>query len=263
MTTAAQLLAEARRHLGVVEAANGSNPFGRQYGTDRVAWCAQFTWACFQNVDAGALHPKTAYTPTLANWFRNAGRFGTQPRVGALVFFDWKDSVKRIQHVGIVEAVETGAIVTIEGNTSSGTRGSQDNGGGVHRRRRSLAGIVGYGYPDYADVRSTDAPQVDVSVARALQAAVHVTVDGQWGPRTDGALALVRRIAFLSSPGDVRATQAAVGTKADGQWGPKSADALEATVRAVQGALGVGVDGVWGKNTDAAFQAARARNFRP
>lgn len=153
MTTAEDVLRVARTQIGTVQAANGSNPYGRAYGMDRVAWCAQFVWWCFREAGGSALiHPKTAYTPTSAQWHRDRRQWGTTPRVGALVYFDWPgDGVDRISHIGIVEAVEQGAIVTIEGNTTSGTAGDQRMGGGVWRRRRALnSSIVGYGYPAYA-----------------------------------------------------------------------------------------------------------------
>jgi len=91
-----------------------------------------------------------------------------------------------------------------------------------------------------------------------VQAAVHVAVDGEWGPDTDRALSLVRAAA-RGALGDVRATQRAVGTADDGDWGPASRAALAATVRALQTAWGVAADGEWGPRTDAAYADARRR----
>lgn len=53
-------------------------------------------------------------------------------------------------HIGIFARQESGGrLTTIEGNTSSGNRGSQRDGGGVYRRTRSinfwLAGISAQG----------------------------------------------------------------------------------------------------------------------
>ena len=42
-------------------------------------------------------------------------------------------------HTGIVERALPGSVMCIEGNTSPGQSGSQDNGGGVYRRQRNLA----------------------------------------------------------------------------------------------------------------------------
>ncbi len=91
--------------------------------------------------------------------------------------------------------------------------------------------------------------------AQALQRAVHVAVDGIWGPVTDTALQAVR------ANRHTRAEQAAVATTVDGIWGPRSQTAYIATVRAIQAALGVGVDGIWGPVTDRAFVAVRGASF--
>jgi hypothetical protein len=151
VTTAEQILAVARRELGTVESPPGSNrtKYGRAYGNDGLKWCAVFLWWVFREAGASTLiHPRTAYTPTLAQWFIDRGRFDRNPRVGDLVFFNWKDKVDRIQHVGLVEAVEPGTIVTIEGNTSEA---NQSDGGRVMRRRRACnSSIAGYGHPAYA-----------------------------------------------------------------------------------------------------------------
>lgn len=150
--TAARVLDVARRELGTVESPPGSNrtKYGAAYGMNGVAWCAIFVWWCFREAGLSSLIPKTAYTPTFADWFRARGTWGTAPRPGAVVFFDFpNDGVDRISHVGIVEAVNRdGTITTLEGNTSRGTSGSQRDGGGVWRRTRKT-GITGYGYPRY------------------------------------------------------------------------------------------------------------------
>lgn len=79
-----------------------------------------------------------AYTPDHANWFASKGRWGTTPKRGAIVFFDWQGGKARsgIDHVGIVFKINAdGTIVTIEGN--------------YHNRVAKVvraSGIVGYGY---------------------------------------------------------------------------------------------------------------------
>jgi len=150
--SAADVLATARSQIGTVERPAGSNrtPYGAEYGGDGQAWCAKFVWWVFRKSLASSLIPKAAFTPTFARWFRDKGQWGNTPRPGAVVFFDFpNDRMHRISHVGLVEAVNSdGTITTIEGNTSSGLRGSQRDGDGVWRRRRRT-GIVGCGYPAY------------------------------------------------------------------------------------------------------------------
>lgn len=72
----------------------------------------------------------TSYTPTGSGYFKKAGRWGTVPHAGDIIYF-YNSSLGRIGHVGIVASVEyrNGLyyIVTIEGNTS-GTVYDRDGG---------------------------------------------------------------------------------------------------------------------------------------
>lgn len=149
----AQVLALADAQVGTVEARDGSTPYHRTYGlAPNQPWCAIFVWDVFREAGgADSIHPKTAFTPTLADWFRDRGQWSATPVPGALVFYDWPgDRLDRIQHVGIVESVTASTITTIEGNTSNSNAGSQDDGDGVWRRTRPRDGaIVGYGLPTY------------------------------------------------------------------------------------------------------------------
>lgn len=77
-----------------------------------------------------------AYCPSWVNWFKRNDKWGTTPRPGAIVFFDWNND-NLADHVGIVEYVSKGMVYTIEGN-----RGDK-----VSRQPRSPRDIQGYGYP--------------------------------------------------------------------------------------------------------------------
>ncbi|OLT13885.1 hypothetical protein BJF79_19560 [Actinomadura sp. CNU-125] len=86
-----------------------------------------------------------AYTPQHATWFKDTGRWGTEPKPGALAFYDWGDgsngSIGDIDHVGlVVEDNGDGTITSIGGNV--------DNE--VKEKVRDKGQVVGYGYPDYA-----------------------------------------------------------------------------------------------------------------
>ncbi len=97
---------------------------------------------------------------------------------------------------------------------------------------------------------------------RALQAAVHATIDGIFGPDTDKRLVAVRGMSY----GPARFVKTAVRyvqlvmafgpAMADGIWGPITESHWTQTVMAIQRALGVTADGVWGPATDKAFLAA-------
>lgn len=224
MSSAAAVLAEARRHLGVKEVPDGSNKtlFGVQYGTNGVAWCAIFVSCVFENLASLPLvFGKNAYTPVWGKRFYDKKQWGTVPRPGALVFFAWGTGTGRwkgIQHVGLVEAVNAdGTLVTIEGNV----------GNRVQRLRRSTRYVAGYGYPAYAAaVVPAPAPKARMpllrrgsagSAVRTLQAALNksfpklLVVDGIFGPRTDAA---------------VRSFQKKRGLVVDGIVGPKTWAAL-------------------------------------
>lgn len=151
MTTAGQVLAVAQAEIGYVEGRGNRTKYGAWYGMDGQAWCAMFTSWVLQHAGMPR-NPTThfAYTPYGYNAYRSAGRWHASPQPGDLVFFSFSQpSSSRplgISHVGFVEAVQSGAILTIEGNTDvAGGR----TGGRVMRKRRT-ARIAGYGRPAYA-----------------------------------------------------------------------------------------------------------------
>lgn len=155
MTTAAEFVAAAAREVGYTERPTGSNrtKFAAIAGhPNGQPWCASFVVAIARRVGL-QLPSESAYTPTMAAGFKNVGRWVTPKNIepGDVVFYDFPDSKRRIQHVGIAAArPAAGFIDCIEGNTSAGSSGSQDNGGGVYRRRRPLAHVVGAGRPAFA-----------------------------------------------------------------------------------------------------------------
>lgn len=213
MGRAEDALNVARSKLGYVEGANNWTEFGAWYGMQNVPWCAEFASYCLyvSGTPLSITTPKGfAYCPYGISWFKGNGRWHGDPRPGDLVFFDWaRDGIS--DHVGIVEAVNRGQITTIEGNTSSGASGSQNNGGGVYRRFRS-ANIVGYGTPTYS---GAPAPPTHPSPVNSAP---------PWPGRT---LALVSP---MMGGRDVQMWQAKMLDRgwhqigaADGIYGPKSA----------------------------------------
>ena len=127
----------ARRELGSTESPAGSNrtKYGKWMGLDGQPWCMSFVQWCFDQ--AGAPLPcRTGCCSALLRWYRanQPERVAQDPMPGDIVIY-------RFGHTGIVESASGSDVTAIEGNTSPGQGGSQDNGGGVFRRtrKRSLA----------------------------------------------------------------------------------------------------------------------------
>jgi len=228
-------------------------PYGAWYGLQGNPYCAMgLSWVSAQSGDLTAFGGKWAYCPSWVNHFKNAGQWGQEPRVGAIVFFNF--GANEAVHVEWVESVHAGYVTTIGFNTSSGNAGSQNNGGGVYRRNRSTTwGVEGYGYPVYtaAVVSAPVAPRppappkprpsvitpVDLDVdgtlgpltMKALQRWVGTTADGAYGLATKKALQ--RRLGVpddgVVGPQTIRALQRCVGATVDGGWGPLTTRALQ------------------------------------
>lgn len=120
------------------------------------AWCDTFVDWCFVQAFGAEkalklIHGWSAYTPTSAGYYRNAGQWHSKPQKGDQIFF--KDSKGTICHTGLVYDVDSEYVYTIEGNTSSAS-GVVANGGAVAKKKYALGYslIAGYGRPDYAPV---------------------------------------------------------------------------------------------------------------
>lgn len=148
----AAALAWARDQVGVTESPAGSNR-GRKVsawqretaGIDGAPWCGAFVGKALlvAGVDITA---RIVYCPYIVD-DGEAGRNGMAKRVrwqdrkpGDLIVFGSQ------QHVGILDSDRTH---TIEGNTSAGSSGSQDNGGGVFRRDRGSGWVAAVIRPDW------------------------------------------------------------------------------------------------------------------
>lgn len=167
------------------------------FGTSGVPYCAMFvSWVLDQ---AGQSVPgfPGAYCPTMKSTAVNAGlkvnKYNAQ--AGDIVFFDWGgDGV--VDHVGIIEMNKGSYVQTIEGNTSSGAKGSQGNGGGVYRRTRNWGVVNCIIRPHYGassnNSTTTNKPSTSTNISGKLD------VDGYWGAAT------------------VRKLQSVLGTPVDG-----------------------------------------------
>jgi hypothetical protein len=221
-------------------------------------WCCCFgpTWQMFHAGGSAMIsNTKYYYCPYLENYARQNGQWGSVPRAGAYVLYSFGEALA--VHIGLVEKVGTGSngvpsgyIQAIEGNTSSGNSGSQNNGGGVYRRIRPANwGIRGYFYPKYGTTGPVAPPKPPAPTKPGQITPVDLVVDGALGGLT------------------IRAMQRWVGVADDGVWGPLSKMALQrkvgatpdgvvgpATIKALQRVVGAVQDGSWGPATTKAIQ---------
>jgi hypothetical protein len=106
-------------------------------------WCAAFVSWCFLKAGYDVTRiPLRASVGFFESWARKSGYVVDRPMRGDL--FHWRiDGDAWPDHIGFVERViSLGPVLvmqTVEGNTSRGDGGSQDDGGGVYRRRRAIA----------------------------------------------------------------------------------------------------------------------------
>ena len=159
---AGDAIAFARKHIGTKEQPAGSNsgpkitPWCRAAGyMGAVPWCGCWVNACVMagGVPSGA--GWIGFTPAIvqrAKAAKGGWSWHTTGKPGDLALFDTPGGPTAV-HVGLVEKqLSSSSYQTIEGNTSSGNMGSQDNGGGVFRRTRSTQGmfrIIGFARPPY------------------------------------------------------------------------------------------------------------------
>lgn len=246
--TIEHVVKEARGQVGYTERPVNKTKYGEYYGVDGFAWCMVFIYWLLHRNDVEIM--KTAYTPTGAQWFRDQGRGFTddsKARRGDIVFFDFPDSLFRIQHVGIVTANESSLLKTIEGNTSPGSSGSQSNGGGVYARVRPYGHAVYFGRPKYA--RHDPLPRFDVPKARTWLR------KGDEGPDVKN---LQRDL-----NGWMRWMRQNRRGKIDFNFGRLDLDAVfdgevKKALQSFQGHVGIEADGLFGRETEARLDKARA-----
>lgn len=169
MATAKEFIDWARGEIGYTETPAGSNrnKYAQCAGhANGVPWCATFL-VCGARTLGIVLPSESPYTPSMAAGFMRERRWYRDPEPGDFAFWDFLDAKRRIQHVSLVVSFNriTRRLTTIDAN-SAGPGGSQDNGGAVVERTRSIRDVVGYGRPAYnADVvvpPTIGADQVDL-----------------------------------------------------------------------------------------------------
>lgn len=269
MATVNDILYIARNEIGYKEGANNNSKYGSEYGMNYNPWCVMFVWWVFNHAGGGNLFyggNKVALCSTLYNYHNSLGQAvgttGSALKAGDVVFFDFSGRKKDTNHVGIVESVtNSSTIVTIEGNTSSGSGGSQSNGDGVYRRTRSTKYVSRAYRPNYdASAETPATPAVDYRVERikSLQSALNARgyatggVDGIIGAKTKNAMTkgIVKKGSRNQCVSWVQQRLCELGysvgsSGVDGIFGQATKNA----VIAFQKSRGLSADGVVGYNT--------------
>ena len=155
----AAAIAWARTQIGTEEHPAGSNRGPKiddwQQGVGMIGqpWCGAFAHAALEH---GGLKtaPDIRYCPsTEAHAKQGTGGFASWHPVanaqeGDLVLYDFVNHPPSFpEHVGVVVALQSDGLHTIEGNTTSGAAGNQANGGGVFARVRPTQFVVGVARP--------------------------------------------------------------------------------------------------------------------
>lgn len=158
--TAEEAIELARSQVGVKEDANGETKYNQWYmaspraketvardggsvrGYQKAPWCDMFISWLGDQLGFADQFGSDAWTVAHARWFRDQGRWGTEPKPGAIVFYAWNGgkNISDIVHIGIVtRKINDTTVEAIEGNTDKAVR----------VRQRPTRTIVGYGYPEY------------------------------------------------------------------------------------------------------------------
>lgn len=134
----------------------GSNKtkYGVWYGINGVPWCVQAQAYWFNKArefEAFMGGKKTASCSQLLAWHKANGNVVDKSdiRVGDLLILNFSGT-QETQHIGLVtEALKDGYYHTVEGNTSPGEEGSQNAGGCVALKTRSVKQVVAVIRPQY------------------------------------------------------------------------------------------------------------------
>lgn len=139
---------------GTVAGSQNYTKYGKWYGIPDGAWCAMFiSWCADQAGIPSSILPKHASCDIGMNWFKDRGQWGWGkywgnyqgktvyiPVPGDIVYYG-NGNLNDSTHVGIVYAVDSNNIYTIEGNTSDKCAYKQWSLNDDY--------IYGYGHPNY------------------------------------------------------------------------------------------------------------------
>ena len=228
--SARSMIAEATKHLGFRESGENDTKFNRWLGPIQgfphggfgYPWCHSFLSFCLAHSNNANAGPRTAGCLSGVAWFKQRGRFSSEPQVGDLVYYGDGGGT----HVELVVGVAADRLETIGGNTSGSVDGKTFfNGDGVFRKTvMRTSRIFGYGRPLYGAGGGTGGATVEpLTTVRSIKRQQQAVNKLGFTPKLD----------------------------VDGEWGPKT----EKGVKWLQKKVGAAVDGEWGKETERLFKA--------
>ncbi|MBQ6569941.1 MAG: peptidoglycan-binding protein [Clostridia bacterium] len=186
------------------------------------AWCDVFVDWCFymlcgknkekaeaMECQTGVLGAGTGYS---MGYYKKAGRFDLNPKVGDQIFFKYDGATGAASHTGIVTEVTASQVKTVEGNSRNSVISKT--------YKRGDRTIIGYGHPLYEEnhpVLRRGSTGVEVAELQTKLIALGFDcgkwgADGKFGPATLAA---------------VKAFQKAHGLAVDGVAGPKTWSKIE------------------------------------
>lgn len=156
-TLTQQIVAEARKYLGVHETGHNSGPqidvwLQRVRRNPGDAWCVAFAWCMLDDacraVGLANRMPPVAGGYLLLRMAKDLRAWTDKPRPGLLFGIDHGRNAagNHLSHVGIVTDVSGGVVQTIEGNTNA--EGSREGNCVAARTRHSEVITLGYLDPD-------------------------------------------------------------------------------------------------------------------
>ena len=155
--------------LGVTELPKGSNRvkyntayYGREVTGEDFPWCVTLQWWIFNEAGERMAFfggDKTASCRTLLRWYRELGLTADKQdiQIGDILIQNFsgkkRDGELDTEHCGLVvkKGPLAGTWYCVEGNTSPGEEGSQDNGGCVALKLRSVKNAVAVCRPPYKE----------------------------------------------------------------------------------------------------------------
>lgn len=107
------------------------------------------------------------------DYYKKAGRTGSEPRLGAQIYFG-SDKPK---HTGLVVNITADSVITVEGNTEDQVK--------KHTYKKTSSKIYGYGYPRYAEAAEEPAPQPEpekpTAPEKTTEEIAKEVIAGKWG----------------------------------------------------------------------------------